>query len=175
MMMNNPMGGQLVGNSLTNDAMRKMMDKYRNEFQWDNSHQMDAFRALTQPKPPTVDVLFMEAHNSHAKQVTDAIRKQIHRHLPRDVQGKVGDKIAACLDEVREYHWREDAKRQEHWGYELVFKIEGDTVVFHKQFTLDRIVTDTALADGSYAIPYSNILGCLVLTDTEVLTLATAL
>lgn len=111
----------------------------------------------------------------HRDQVTKNVRDQIRRHLPSELNGPVGDSIGNALVEVREYHWKDAAVDTETWAYELQFDLEGEPLVLRKQFTLDRIVTDKKLNDGTYAIPYSNILGCLILTDDEVAVLATAL
>lgn len=119
--------------------------------------------------------MFMQMMEKHREQVTNAVREQIHRHLPACVQGPIGDRIRDALEEVREYHWKDHEKIQETWAYELKFNVDGEKMCIRKQFTLDRIVTDKLANDGSYAIPYSNILATLLLTEEEALVLATAL
>lgn len=108
---------------------------------------------------------------THQDRVTESVRDHIHKHLPYEVKGYIGDKIRDSLKEVREFHWKDDALLTETWAYELEFSLEGEVLVLQKSFSLDQIVTATR----GFMVPYSEILCCLLLTDNEVAVLATAI
>src|SRR5210317_327011 len=86
------------------------------------------------------EYIFMKMMEKNKEQVTNAVRDQIHGHLPKSVAGPVGDRIRDSLEEVREFHWKDLEESQETWAYELRFNVEGEKLCIRKQFTLDKIV-----------------------------------